>query len=191
MLKHLPMPINTMPINQQTSAVYSNSITEPHELNKNLLSAFLRLQNETGIRKTHLFDGRYENIYINAEHIPELALLMKDAIKSAVAILNTENLRAGFWFNYMPSGSTTTLHTHDDDDELLSGVYYVHAPDDSGNLILYDDADNNTKKITKKIEIIPKAGNFIFFKPDAPHEVSRNNSNEHRLSIGINFGIDQ
>ncbi len=182
MLKHLPRPIN-----KQNKTVFSNSIASPLGLNNILLSAFLRLQNETNVRKTHLFDGRYENIYLNAEHIPQLTGLMKAAVKSASAILKTENLRAGFWFNYMPPDSTTTLHTHDDDDELLSAVYYVYTPENSGNLILFDDSADDTNKI----EIIPKAGNFIFFKPDVPHEVSKNNSNEHRLSIGINFGMDK
>ncbi len=182
MLKHLPVPIS-----KHNNAVYSNSIASPLALNTNLLSAFLILQNKASVRKTHLFDGRYENIYLNEEHIPQLASLMESAVKSATAILNIKNLRAGYWFNYMPPDSTTTLHTHDDYDELLSAVYYVHVPENSGNLIIYDAAGENTKKI----EIIPKAGNFIFFKPDLRHEVSKNNSNEHRLSIGINFGMDK
>lgn len=183
MFNHPPKPLN-----QQSDTVYSNRLTSYTECNKALLSAFLESQHEPGIRKTHLFEGRYENIYLNEGHIPELTPLIKTAIKSAEVILNTQNLRAGYWFNYMPPGSTTTLHTHDDDDELLSAVYYVHVPKDSGNLIIYDVAENAAQK---KIEIIPKAGEFIFFKPDVRHEVSRNNSNEHRLSIGINFGVNK
>jgi len=180
MFNHPPKPIS-----KKNNTVYSNSLTSSSALNKTLLSAFLRLQNETDIRKTHLFDGRYENIYLNEEHIPELAPLIKSAVKSAETILKIQNLRAGYWFNYMPPGSSTTLHTHDDDDELLSGVYYVHVPENSGNLVIYDDAQDNT---SKKIEITPDAGQFIFFKPGARHEVSRNLSSEHRLSIGMNFG---
>ncbi len=156
------------------------------ELNTTLLHAFLKLHNEPGIRKTHLFDDRYENIYLNEKHIPELELLINQATKIAEDILQTHNLRAGYWFNYMPPDTSTTLHTHDDDDELLSAVYYVYATENSGNLIIYDDS----KKPAEKIEIVPKAGNFVFFKPDVRHEVSRNNSTEHRLSIGINFGMD-
>jgi len=174
------------PINQHNNAVYTNSFASPLELNKILLSAFLKLQNEAGVRKTHLFEGRYENIYLNEKHIPELAPLIESAIKSAEAILKVQNLRAGYWFNYMPPGATTTLHTHDDDDELLSAVYYVHVPENSGNLIIYNDSKNRVEKI----EIQSKTGDFIFFKPDLPHEVSKNNSTEHRLSIGINFGRD-
>ncbi|GMR01119.1 MAG: hypothetical protein BMS9Abin19_0474 [Gammaproteobacteria bacterium] len=180
MFNHPPKPIN-----KKNNTVYSNSLTSPSALNKTLLSAFLRLQGEADIRKTHLFEGRYENIYLNEEHIPELAPLIKNAVRSAEIILKIQGLRAGYWFNYMPPGSTTTLHSHDDDDELLSGVYYVHVPENSGNLIIYDDAQVNAPK---RIEITPDAGKFIFFKPDARHEVTRNLSSEHRLSIGMNFG---
>ena len=88
----------------------------------------------------------------------------------------------------MPPGSTTTLHSHGDYDELLSAVYYLQVPEDSGKLIIYSTTKNDN---TEKIEITPHAGEFIFFAPDIRHEVSRNNSDEHRLSIGINFGVKQ
>lgn len=180
MFDHPPKPVN-----KHNDTVYKNSLTSELALNETLLATFLKRQNEPDIRKTHLFEGRYENIYLNEEHIPELRTIINTAIKSAEVILSTSNLRSGYWFNYMPPGSTTTLHTHDDDDELLSAVYYVHVPENSGNLIIYDDAENATQE---KIKITPKAGEFIFFKPDVRHEVTRNNSIEHRLSIGINFG---
>jgi uncharacterized protein (TIGR02466 family) len=153
--------------------------------NAEIQKGFLARQNQNDVRKTHLFEGRYENIYLNERHIPELLVLIKEAVDLAENILNVKNLHAGYWFNYMPPGATTTLHTHDDDDELLSGVYYVNAPKDSGNLIIYDDSD---KIHRQTIEITPETGAFIFFKPDIRHEVSRNNSTEHRLSIGMNFG---
>lgn len=150
------------------------------ELNAKLLSGFLKHHTSDDIRKTHLFEGRYENVYLNEQHIPELSRLMKEAIKHAEDILQVQNLRAGYWFNYMPPGSVTIPHRHDDDDELLSGVYYVTVPEDSGNLIIHSGSN--------KTEITPNVGEFIFFKPDVLHEVSRNNSTDHRLSIGINFG---
>jgi len=148
--------------------------------NKKITLEFLKHYKSPDIRKTHLFGGRYENIYLNEKHIPELSPLIDEATVHAQNILMAEGLRAGYWFNYMPPESTTTLHTHDDDDELLSAVYYVDVPENSGNLIIYQDSE--------KIEIKPETGHFVFFKPDVQHEVSLNNSHEHRLSIGINFG---
>ena len=150
------------------------------DINAKLAAGFLRYQHSPDIRKTHLFHGRYENIYLGEEQIPEIALLLQEARKLASEYLATDNLRAGCWFNAMPPGAITTRHSHDDDDELLSGVYYVHVPADSGDLILYD-----TKPPTR---ITPVTGQLIFFPPDVDHEVTRNNSTEDRLSIGMNFG---
>jgi hypothetical protein len=155
------------------------------QFNPEITEAFLKLYQLPDVHKTHLFEGRYENIYLNEQHIPQLTPLINEAISLAENILNMQNLRAGYWFNYMPPGSITLPHTHDDDDELLSGVYYVYVPENSGNLILNE---NTKKENPDKIEIKPKSGEFIFFKPSIRHEVSKNNSTEHRLSIGMNFG---
>jgi uncharacterized protein (TIGR02466 family) len=166
-------------------------ITPPR--NAAIIDGFLKHYQDDDVKKTHLFGGRYENIYLNQQHIPELKTLGDEAIAFAEDILNTKNLRIGYWFNYMPPNASTTLHTHDDDDELLSAVYYLLVPEDSGNLIIYDDTDTSNSEMAqkKRIEISPKAGEFIFFKPDVRHEVSKNNSKEYRLSVGINFGLDR
>lgn len=150
-------------------------------LNAEILVQFLNSHRLPEVKKTHKFDGRYENIYLTEAHIPVLKSLLSEAITHAENILKTDSLRAGFWFNYMPPGSTTTLHSHDDGDELLSCVYYVHVPDDSGNIILYP-------KNEKPLTLTSETGKFIFFSPALKHEVSRNNSSQHRLSIGMNFG---
>ena len=160
--------------------------TSTTDTNAILLKEFLQQQDREDVRKTHLFEGRYENIYLDEQHIPQLKPLIDEAVSLAEDILQRQNLRAGYWFNYMPPGATTTLHTHDDDNELLSAVYYVYVPENSGNLIIYDDKNGSAEKV----EIESRTGDFIFFKPDVRHEVSRNNSAEHRLSIGINFGPD-
>jgi len=165
------------------TGIYTVHSTLLKKLNKTLLSGFLNHQEDTDIKRSHLFNGRYENIYLDETQITELKTLRDEACRHASTILETANIRAGYWFNYMPPGSVTTMHTHDDDDELLSGVYYVTVPEDSGNLIISENSE--------KIEIKPEAGSFIFFKPDVRHEVSRNNSTDHRLSIGINFGTEK
>lgn len=160
----------------------------PQTLNKLLLERFVKYLPNDNIKRTHLFNNRYENIYLNEKHIPELSSVIRCAITFAETILGIKHLRAGYWFNHMPPNAITTLHTHDDADELLSAVYYIAAPEDSGNLIIYDDSEN---AIDKKITIKAEAGKFIFFKPNVRHEVSTNNSDKHRLSIGMNFGLEK
>lgn len=152
-------------------------------LNQAILKGFHRSINNPDIKRTHLFNGRYENIYLDETHIPELTALLDNACSQASRILKRDNIKAGYWFNYMPPGSITTLHSHDDYDELLSCAYYVDVPANSGDLIISIDGDD--------IRIKPKAGMFVFFTPDIPHEVTENKSPLDRLSIGINFGPNQ
>lgn len=160
-----------------THIVYSS---KPDIFNDALLHGFLRHQHDPGIKRTHLFGGRYENIYLTSDHIPELGQLLDEACGHASRIVGIDDLQAGCWCNYMPPGAVTTVHSHDDDDELLSAVYYVSVAENSGNLIIHGD--------DKKYTITPEQGMFVFFAPDVVHEVSKNRSTHQRLSIAINFG---
>lgn len=150
------------------------------QLNPVLLEQFLENYQRDDVERTHLFNGRYENIYLNETDIPELSELRNQACEFANQILGTEHIDMGYWFNYMPSGAVTTAHRHDDDDEMLSAAYYISVPENSGDIIIQT---NN-----EPLRVTPSEGSFIFFKPDMVHEVTENLSQENRLSIGINFG---
>ena len=149
-------------------------------INRQIIEAFNANRHDPDVKKTHFFGGRYENVYVGTDRVPQLQPVLDQALEYARRITGVDELRAGFWFNAMPPGSDTTLHRHDDDDELLSGVYYVTAPEDSGKLIIHEGDQQH--------EITPVAGNFVFFGPDVPHAVGRNNSDSERLSVGMNFG---
>jgi hypothetical protein len=151
-------------------------------LNASICSAFHALAGHSATRKTHFFDGRFENIYIERRRIAQLDAVLDEALRCARRILGrpAAPLKAGFWFNAMPPGSRTLLHRHDDYDELLSGVYYLQVPENSGDLVLYSD---DTPAVVRPVE-----GNFVFFDPQVPHEVTRNDSDGLRLSLGMNIG---
>ena len=149
-------------------------------LNPALLRGFEKFADDPATRKSHLFNGRYENVYITSEQLPELSVLLDEAREHACRILGLPELRAGCWFNHMPPGAVTTAHCHDDDDELLSAAYYVSVPKDSGQLIVHCGGE--------PIAITPEPGMFAFFSPRLMHEVTQNRSDRERLSIGINFG---
>lgn len=160
-----------------THIVYSG---DADALNDALLHGFLKHQHDPDIKRTHLFGGRYENIYLTSRQIPELSDLLDEACNHASRFLNIDDLQAGCWFNFMPGGSVTSVHSHDDYDELMSAVYYVSVPENSGNLIIHEG--------NKRHVINPLEGMFVFFAPDVVHEVSKNMSPDDRLSIAINFG---
>lgn len=150
-------------------------------LNRQILQDFLLHEHDEDISRTHYIQGRFENIYLDSQRVPALGSVIEQACLAARDFLALPYpLQAGYWFNAMYPGHTTGVHSHDDDDECLSGVYYVTAPEHSGNLILHTAEGLFT--------LAPKAGRLLFFPPEMPHEVSVNQSQSFRLSIGMNFG---
>jgi len=147
-----------------------------------LLEGLMRHIDDEGTRKTHHFFGRYENIYLSSEQIPHIDHILSSVIEIAAEILKmpSSELKAGLWFNVMNPGDKTTLHKHDDDDELLSAVYYIKVPDNSGSLII-----GKEPAFTK---LTPQEGLLAFFPPNMPHEVTENLSSDSRISLGINIG---
>jgi hypothetical protein len=151
-------------------------------LNRLLLMDFERANNSPDVVRTHFFHGRFENIRLPPASAPMLSPVLAEALRHAGRLLgrHPRDLRIGGWFNAMQPGDITSLHQHDDDAEWLSGVYYVSAPWQSGDLVLHlpDGA----------LKLSPRAGTFVFFPPSLPHEVDRHNGSALRLSVGFNIG---
>jgi len=134
------------------------------------------------VRRHHYLGGRYENLYVALESIPKIRVILDLATAQAAHILNLpkKDLRMGWWLNVMRPGETTFAHTHDEDDEILAGAYYIDVPPHSGKLVLIDGA--------RREEVQPRAGMYIFFAPNTVHEVTRNESGQARVSVGFNIG---
>jgi hypothetical protein len=166
----------------QNSTIHIGHLADAPEINRQIIDAYNMLHEEDWLRRSHFFDGRFENLYLDSERIPALGQILAQATMFAASILQLpeHKLKRGFWFNDMKPGHTTTKHDHDEDDELLSGVYYITVPENSGNLIIHDRHSQT--------EVTSKAGMFVFFAPQVMHSVSPNQSGEKRLSIGMNFG---
>jgi uncharacterized RmlC-like cupin family protein len=169
------MDIQTLP------PVHLLRLPEAEAVNRRLLQRFSVLREDPATRRTHFLHGRYENLYIDRERVPEILPLIQAGTRAAATILGrTGPLRCGFWFNWMGPGHRTSLHTHEERDELLSAVYYVTAPAHCGDLVL-------DLSLTR-LRLSPSPGLMVLFPPDVPHEVDVNRSGEDRLSVAFNFG---
>ena len=166
----------------QSAPIRRCAVSEAQALNRQILAGFLALGPEDFDRRSHLIAGRYENLYVDRARIPGLEPVLSQALACAGRILgrSPDGLRCGFWLNAAGPGQSTSEHTHDENDELLSAVYYVEVPTGAGDLVLYDGP--------LTIRVPPEAGILLFFPPDLPHAVETNRSGRFRLSIGINFG---
>jgi len=158
------------------------SLANPEGLNDCLFDRFTELSAAGRLRQTHFFGGRFENTYIEEAAIPEIAGVLDFVRQQAGALLGMApgQLKTGFWFNAMQHGQRTLPHHHDENDELLSAVYYIRVPGDSGDLLLYDG--------DRKVTIRPAEGKLVMFAPATPHEVTVNNSMELRLAVAVNIG---
>ena len=147
--------------------------------NQRLLKQYLAAKDKPEVKKTHFFGGRFENVYLGDRQIPLLVELKENTKTYTQTLLSRPVTKMGCWFNAMGPGDSTTLHSHDEDDERLSGVYYVYVPENSGKLIIHTP--------DQAISHQPRAGQWVFFTPQTPHEVTQNLSSEIRLSIAFNF----
>ncbi|MDP1593437.1 MAG: 2OG-Fe(II) oxygenase [Gallionella sp.] len=166
----------------QNSSIYIGFLPDAGAINLQIMDSYSGLGDQDMLRRSHFFGGRFENLYLDHERIPALGQVLAQATTFAAALLGLpeQALKRGFWFNDMGPGQSTTKHDHDEYDELLSAVYYVHVPENSGSLIIHDRYSQT--------EVTPESGMFVFFAPAVLHSVSSNQSEHRRLSIGMNFG---
>lgn len=165
----------------RNSLIHIGFMPDSAEINRQIMDGYLPLREEDMLRRSHFFGGRYENLYIDRKRIPAIARVLAQADRYARTLLQPEQpIRSGFWVNDMGPGQTTSEHDHDEDDEMLSGVYYVKVPENSGKLVIVDKYS--------RTEVTPQEGMFVFFAPSVVHSVSVNGSGERRISLGMNFG---
>ncbi|KAA6183658.1 hypothetical protein F2Q65_15145 [Thiohalocapsa marina] len=152
------------------------------DLNARLAGAFQRLQDADFTRRSHFIDGRFENLYLDAQQLDGAPDLIDFVLQHAATALDTTPaaLRCGFWLNAMHPGQRTSRHTHDENDEQLSAVYYVTAPPNAGDILFHDHPFQT--------RVTPTPGLLLLFPPDLLHSVEENHSPDLRLSIAFNLG---
>lgn len=147
-----------------------------------IIERLFALKDSDQVRKSHYFAGRYENIYLTLEDVPEINIILDTAANEAAQLLDCAptDLQLRFWFNLMQQDDVTLPHTHDVDDEILSATYYLQTPPQSGRLLL---------QLGQEIrEVEPVEGNFVFFDPRIEHEVTSHPHPTARISLGLNLG---
>jgi uncharacterized protein (TIGR02466 family) len=111
--------------------------------------------------------------------------------------LDSEPYLGNMWANINPPGGMNRAHQHPN--SLWSGVYYVKAPKNSGQLKIDDPRSSaamvrpNQKKgpipprLHRETHYDPIAGRCIMFPSWLMHCVDPNQSNDIRISVSFNF----
>ena len=138
----------------------------------------------------------------NMNELPEYAKLV-DMLYSAQRTIydqeyyESEPFVGNMWANINPPGGSNRAHIHPN--SLWSGVYYVKAPQNSGQLKIEDPRSvalmsrPRQKDVPKPDRLLrehhyePKTGRLIMFPSWLNHCVDPNNSNDIRISVSFNF----
>ncbi|MBK1706525.1 putative 2OG-Fe(II) oxygenase [Halochromatium glycolicum] len=178
-----------------SSSIIACRHPDAETINPRLIAAFDQLGEADFERRSHFIGGRFENLYLKPGRLPGVEQILQFALEQVRDLLRTHQanwldpgtdseqaLRIGFWLNAMQPGQTTSRHHHEEHDELFSGVYYVSAPEQAGD-ILFHDPPFETR-------VSPQPGMTLLFPPALEHSVETNRSSTQRLSIAFNIGPD-
>jgi uncharacterized protein (TIGR02466 family) len=103
---------------------------------------------------------------------------------------------SNIWFNVNPHGASNSTHVHTD--SFLSGVFYVQAPSECGDIVFERQAYDqyilgshirNSTHISSAAQwkFTPKHNMLLIFPAWIPHHVEINSSSTKRISISFNI----
>ena len=104
-----------------------------------------------------------------------------------------------FWFNISEPGDYQEFHQHPNNH--CSAVYYVKTQENCGNIVfknpesigdmyqIPNEVDTRLSFKTAKYE--PKDSRLLIFKSNLMHMVEKNKSNSDRISIALNFYLEE
>jgi len=191
--------------------LYIKDLPNAVELNHYLEKQVIKWsQQDKGVAKTNA-GGWHSETDMNKKE--EYNVLTQELFKMQEEIFTKERLSdksvlGNMWANINYPGNFNRPHIHPN--ALFSGVYYIKAPNGSGNLMVYDPrpgihmimpnrkGDKRTKnmildhgplpsELWREVHYEPIAGRIIMFPAWLWHEVKPNESNDTRISVSFNF----
>ena len=97
------------------------------------------------------------------------------------------------WININEPGNSNAVHLHPV--SAFSGTIYISVQENSGKIVFYNDTTlqkhypficDTSPLFFKQVFYTPKNGMIVMFPSWISHEVERNMSNTHRISISFN-----
>ena len=181
--------------------VYIQEIPNAVELNHYLEKQILKWNKEDpkGVSKTNV-NGWHSETDMNKreEYNPltkQLFNMQEEIFKKE--LLAQKPVLGNMWANINYPGNFNRPHLHPN--SLFSGVYWVKAPEKSGDLMLYEPRQGaqctmpNRKEgklppeLWREVHYTPRAGTIVMFPAWLWHEVRTNQSNDIRISVSFNF----
>ena len=180
--------------------IYIKDLPNALQLNQYLEQKIIQWsQQDKGEQKTNA-GGWHSTTDMNKKE--EYNPLTKELFNMQYEIYQKEHLSlkpvlGNMWANINYPGCYNRPHVHPN--ALFSGVYWIKAPQKSGNFMVYDPRpgiqmvmpDRKQKKLPseywREVHYEPRAGTCIMFPAWLWHEVKPNQSNDIRISVSFNF----
>ena len=180
--------------------IYIKDLPNALQLNQYLEQKIIQWsQQDKGEQKTNA-GGWHSTTDMNKKE--EYNPLTKELFNMQDEIYKKEHLSlkpvlGNMWANINYPGCYNRPHVHPN--ALFSGVYWIKAPQKSGNFMVYDPRpgvqmampDRKQKKLPseywREVHYEPRAGTAIMFPAWLWHEVKPNQSNDIRISVSFNF----
>ena len=155
---------------------------------------------DKGIRRTNMI-GWHSTTEMH--QIPVFKPLVDELFKMQMEIyreelLSREPIIGNMWANINPPGGYNRPHIHPN--SHFSGVYYIKAPQNSGEIVFNDPRSGahmimpeRVKDIKppshlwREVRVIPLEGRMLMFPSWLWHCVEPNESNDIRISVSFNF----
>lgn len=161
---------------------------------------------------TQMDGGSYESKYLNADDYRDHPCPVGDMVNQVetkakecyydMAPFNSHVEMDNFWFVFTPPGDQVAVHTHPG--VVFGGVTYIQVPEgDCGSLSVRRNlteshlylsmgsystgSRGNTPCTWGSYSYPPMVNKLILFPGWTPHDVSRNNTDEERISLAFNL----
>ena len=148
-------------------------------------------ENKKKMVKTHNINGRWENLYLDIHYVPEVKNILLFACRTAKNLIGKNVFvpvkelgfpNNEFWFNIACKDESTRWHNHKNG-AVLSGVYYLQVPKNSGNITFRQNKGTEVVQWTS----ISEKGKMILFDSNIQHCVPANQNHKKRISIAFNI----
>lgn len=157
-----------------------------------------RTKDGNHVGKTHFIS--HDNLHESEEFkvLCDVILNETNEILNALSVVRDDHYISAMWANITTENHRHMLHIHPN--SLLSGIIYIKAPTNCGNIVFSDprpaarmmepDYYQMSELNAGMLQMVPQKGNMIFWPSWLPHGVEKGTSQgTERIAIAFNIMI--
>jgi uncharacterized protein (TIGR02466 family) len=186
------------------TAIWSTQVEDADRLNIDLSNVIqqLRQQDPKGEQWSNVLGWHSQDTLHQQPEFQSLMQIVMTQVQEVAVFLKWDLQKISLyvttcWAIANPTHASNSVHNHPN--SILSGVYYIQVPEDSGNIFFCDPRPASQMLIPPGQESTPWTlsrvtyrsvpGTLLLFPSWLTHGVEPNNSNGERIAISFNIGM--